>query len=147
LSPLSTFSRASPSDAPAAPYNARPCTTVAVTQNFCSRRTFAAVWRELRASGYDDTRAAAWLAALERREPSLARAARALNAADGYIMPDVMPCATQPPPQAQTAATTTAAAAGLGASARASAAGADPADRPVEGVTSEPSPLALSVGA
>lgn len=58
--------------------------TVAVTQNFCSPRNFDAVWLKTRTGR--KRMAWKWLCALEREHPDLAARAKAMNAADDFVM-------------------------------------------------------------
>mmetsp|Transcript_41597 Transcript_41597/g.99721 ORF Transcript_41597/g.99721 Transcript_41597/m.99721 type:complete len:532 (+) Transcript_41597:141-1736(+) len=58
--------------------------TVAVTQNFCSPRNFDAVWLKTRSGR--KRMAWKWLCALEKDYPELAARARAMNAADSFVM-------------------------------------------------------------
>lgn len=58
--------------------------TVAVTQNFCSPRNFDKVWIKTRSGR--KRMAWKWLCRLETDYPDLYRRARAMNAADGFIM-------------------------------------------------------------
>lgn len=58
--------------------------TVAVTQNFCSRRNFDAVWQKTRTGR--KKMAWKWLCALENEYPDLAARARTMNVADNFVM-------------------------------------------------------------
>lgn len=58
--------------------------TVGITQNYCSRRNFDAVWTQAR-SGRKKM-SCSWLRKLDVVHPDLACRARELNARDGYVM-------------------------------------------------------------
>lgn len=58
--------------------------TVGITQNYCSRRNFDAVWLQTR-SGRKKM-ACTWLRRLQDQYPDLARRARELNRRDGFVM-------------------------------------------------------------
>lgn len=58
--------------------------TVGITQNYCSRRNFDAVWTQAR-SGRKKM-SCSWLRKLDVVYPDLAHRARELNARDGYVM-------------------------------------------------------------
>ena len=58
--------------------------TVGITQNYCSRRNFDAVWTQTR-SGRKKM-ACTWLRRLEENYPDLAKRARELNTKDGFVM-------------------------------------------------------------
>ena len=59
--------------------------SVAVTQNFCSRVNFPAVWRKTRSGRKGMARK--WLRMLEESHPDLAALARRVNEVDGFHMP------------------------------------------------------------
>ncbi len=58
--------------------------TVGITQNYCSRRNFDAVWTQAR-SGRKKM-SCSWLRKLDITHPDLAYRARELNVRDGYVM-------------------------------------------------------------
>ena len=58
--------------------------TVAVTQNFCSRRNFDQVWKKTRTGR--KKMAWKWLCKLEEVHPDLANRAKAANARDNFVM-------------------------------------------------------------
>merc|ERR1712232_546552 len=58
--------------------------TVAITQNYCSRRNFDAVWKKTRSDR--EKFAWKWLLALDQHYPPLAQRARDLNERDNFYM-------------------------------------------------------------
>ncbi|KAL7515586.1 hypothetical protein ACHAXN_013162 [Cyclotella atomus] len=67
--------------------------TVGITQNYCSRRNFDAVWMQTR-SGRKKM-ACTWLRRLNEQYPDLAVRARELNRRDGFVMWEDDPVAKQ----------------------------------------------------